>query len=60
MNRKEGKYKVKFNGEERIAEYVINQDHDSSWCCWWVEGEPSKAWGWSDEDFDSILEYVGD
>lgn len=55
-NRKQGFYKVKFKGEWRTAKWVINPDMDSSWCCWWIEGETPKAWGWSDEDFEDILE----
>ena len=55
-NRKDGFYKVIYKGEYKIAKYITNQDHDSSWCCWWIEGEKPKSWGWSDEDFDNIFE----
>ena len=54
--RKEGFYKVIYKGEIRTAKYVINSDHDSSWCCWWIQGETPKSWGWSDNEFDKILE----
>jgi hypothetical protein len=56
--RKNGKYKVIYKGEQRTAKYVTNQDHDSSWCCWWIEGEELKAWGWSDNELDEILEFI--
>ena len=55
-DRKDGFYKVKFNKEWRIAKYVTNRDIDSSWCCWWIEGEEPKAWGWSDDDFEEVIE----
>lgn len=55
-NRKDAFYKVKFNGEWRVARWTTNPDIDSSWCCWWIQGEPIKAWGWSDEDFEEIVE----
>lgn len=57
-NRKDGLYKVKFNGEWRIAKWTTNQDIDSSWSCWWIQNEEPKAWGWSDEDFEEINEYL--
>lgn len=56
INRKDGFYKVKYKGEWVMAKWVTNQDIDSSWSCWWIEGEKPKAWGWDDKDFDSIIE----
>lgn len=57
INRKDGYYKVKYEGKERIAKWVTNQDLDSSWCCWWIEGEQPKAWGWHDAELDEIDEF---
>jgi hypothetical protein len=56
MNRKDGLYNVKINGKWVLAKWTTNQDIDSSWCCWWIEGVEPKAWGWSDEDFEEINE----
>lgn len=61
-NRKEGYYKVKFNGEWRIARWTANSwnldDKINSFYgyCWWIVGEVPKAWGWCDDDFQDILE----
>jgi len=56
MNRKDGFYKVKYKGEWTWAKWVTNQDMDSSWSCWWIEVVEPKAWGWTDSDFEDILE----
>jgi hypothetical protein len=40
--RKDGFYKVVYKGELRTAKYITNQDHDSSWSCWWIEGKHLK------------------
>lgn len=58
--RKEGFYKVKYKGNWCKAEWVINKDHDSSWSCWWIEGEEPKAWGWHDGELDKIDETILD
>lgn len=55
-DRKDGFYKVKYKGEWRVAKYVTNLDFDSSWSCWWIEGEEPKAWGWSDGELEEIDE----
>jgi hypothetical protein len=55
-DRKEGLYTVQFNGGWRTARWVRNLDIDSSWCCWLIENETPKSWGWCDEDFDAIIE----
>jgi hypothetical protein len=56
MGRRDGLYNVKINGKWVLAKWVTNQDIDSSWNCWWIEGVEPKAWGWSDEDFEEINE----
>lgn len=57
-NRKEGFYKVKYNGEWVTAKWVINQDIDSSWCCWIIKGitPPKGSWGFIDSNFEEINE----
>ena len=59
MNRKGGFYKVKYNGEWITAEWVTNQDIDSSWSCWIIDGvsPPKGRWGFVDSDFEEILEF---
>ena len=56
MDRRDGLYNVKIHGKWVLAKWVTNQDIDSSWNCWWIEGVEPKAWGWSDEDFEEITE----
>ena len=56
MDRRDGLYNVKIHGKWVLAKWVTNQDIDSSWNCWWIEGVEPKAWGWSDEDFEEINE----
>jgi hypothetical protein len=58
FNRKDGDYKVKLNGEWVVAKWVTNQDIDSSWSCWRIEGinPPEGSWGFTDEDFEEIDE----
>jgi hypothetical protein len=55
-DRKDGYYDIKFNNEWRIAHWQTNQDWESSWSCWWIDGEEPKPYGWSDEELDFIDE----
>lgn len=56
--RKDGLYKVKYNGGWVIAKWVTNQDIDSSWSCWIIDGvnPPEGSWGFIDRDFEEIEE----
>jgi len=57
-NRKDGVYAVKLKGEWVFAKWVTNQDMDSSWSCWVIEGKspPEGSWGFTDKDLDEIDE----
>ena len=58
VHRKDGNYKVKFNGEWVVGKWNINQDIDSSWSSWVIDGvqPPKGSWGFTDEDFEEINE----
>ena len=60
MNRKDGVYKVKLKGEWVFAKWVTNQDIDSSWSCWIIDGiePPKESWGFVDSDFQEINETI--
>lgn len=57
-NRKDGMYLVKYKGNWVEAKWVTNQDIDSSWCCWIIDGiqPPKDSWGFTDSDFEEINE----